>query len=119
MKPGVHTLPAVDLNRIYEFIDWTFFFFAWKLNGKYPSIFTDPVKGEEARKLFEDGKKYLEIIRDKKLISLSGVISIKGAASNGDDVKILNHDGTDSGRYTAFLKKPGTKGTWCSKLVPV
>ena len=51
VKPGLHVIEEFDLNELYKYIDWTFFFFAWKVSGKYPAIFTDPVKGEEARKL--------------------------------------------------------------------
>ena len=39
------------LEELVPFIDWTFFFHAWKISGKYPTIFKDPVKGHEARKL--------------------------------------------------------------------
>ena len=35
----------LDLNNLKDYIDWTFFFFSWKLSGKYPAIFNDPVKG--------------------------------------------------------------------------
>ncbi len=51
LNPGHHIIKEIDLKTLSEYIDWTFFFFAWKLSGKYPAIFSDPVKGEEAKKL--------------------------------------------------------------------
>ena len=44
-KPGIHELHEIDINELSGYIDWTFFFFAWKVSGKYPAIFSDPVKG--------------------------------------------------------------------------
>jgi 5-methyltetrahydrofolate--homocysteine methyltransferase len=90
LKPGVHVINNFELSEIEKYIDWTFFFFAWKLSGKYPAILKDPVKGEEARKLFEDAKKYLREISEKQLIISRGVIGIFPAASFGDDVNVYS-----------------------------
>jgi len=89
-KPGLHLIEEFDLNELANYIDWTFFFFAWKLSGKYPAIFDDPVKGEEARKLFADAKKYLQEIIDRKLIKANGVFGLYPAVSIGDDVKVFS-----------------------------
>ena len=45
VKPGIHVIDSFNIDELSRYIDWTFFFFAWKLTGKYPSILTDPVKG--------------------------------------------------------------------------
>lgn len=74
------------IEEIAQYIDWTFFFHAWKLSGRFPAIFDDPVKGEEALKLFEDGKKMLDEIIDRKMITARGVIGFYPARSTGDDV---------------------------------
>jgi len=92
-KPGVHLFEEFDLGELTRYIDWTFFFYAWKLNGKYPSIFDDPVKGEEAVKLYEDALKYLKEIREKQLLKANGVFGIFPAVSDGDDVKVLSDNG--------------------------
>lgn len=89
-KPGIHLIEEFDLNTLAKYIDWTFFFFAWKLPGKYPAIFDDPVKGEEAKKLFSDGQKYLQEIIDRKLLKANGVFGLFPAVSMGDDVKVLS-----------------------------
>lgn len=89
-KPGLHLIEEFDLAVLIKYFDWTFFFYAWKLSGKYPAIFDDPVKGEEARKLFEDAQKYLQEIIDRKLLKASGVFGLFPAVSTGDDVLVLN-----------------------------
>lgn len=89
-KPGLHLIEDFDLNILREYIDWTFFFYAWKMNGKYPAVFDDPVKGEEARKLFNDAQRYLDEIILKRIISSKGVLGLFPAVSMGDDVKVLS-----------------------------
>ena len=88
-KPGYHLIENIDIRTLADYIDWTFFFFAWKLSGKYPAIFSDPVKGEEARKLFDDAKKYLNEIIDKKIVSARGIVGLYPAISDGDDVTVF------------------------------
>ena len=89
VKPGLHLIGEFDLNELSKYIDWTFFFYAWKLSGKYPAIFNDPLKGEEARKLFDDALQYLKEIIDRKLLTAKGVFGLYPAVSDGDDVKVL------------------------------
>ncbi len=90
LKPGHHVSNEIDLNELSEYIDWTFFFFAWKLSGKYPSIFSDPVKGNEAKKLFDDALMYLKKIIDQKLLTAKAVFGLFPAVSDGDDVKVFS-----------------------------
>ncbi|MFC2101604.1 methionine synthase [Bacteroidota bacterium] len=80
------------LHDIREYIDWTFFFHAWKLNGKYPAIFDDPVKGEEAKKLFDDAIEMLNSIIKKKMLLAKGIMGIYPCNSVGDDVEIYADD---------------------------
>lgn len=93
-QPGIHVLNNIDLAELAGYIDWTFFFFAWKLSGKYPAIFSDPVKGEEAKKLFDDGQIYLKKIIDDKLITAKAVFGLFPAVSAGDDVKVIEPKST-------------------------
>lgn len=77
-----------------KYIDWSFFFPAWGLKGKYPELLDSPDKGEEARKLFADAKQMLEEIERGKLLQLNGVAAIYPALSDGDDIIVTAHDGT-------------------------
>jgi 5-methyltetrahydrofolate--homocysteine methyltransferase len=90
LKPGLHILQDIDLNILAEYIDWTFFFFSWKLSGKYPAIFSDPVKGVEAKILFDDAQVYLKEIIDSKLLVTRAVFGLFPAVSDGDDVKVFS-----------------------------
>jgi 5-methyltetrahydrofolate--homocysteine methyltransferase len=86
VKPGYHLIEEIDLKELSKYIDWTFFFFAWKISGKYPAILSDPVKGTEAKKLFDDAQHYLDEIISKKLITSKAVFGLYPAVSEGDDV---------------------------------
>ena len=101
-KPGFHLIENIDIRMLAGYIDWTFFFFAWKLSGKYPAIFSDPVKGEEAKKLFDDAQYYLKEIIDKKIVSVRGIAGLYPAVSEGDDVRVF----IDEKKYEpkAFLR---------------
>ena len=76
------------LQELIEFIDWTFFFHAWKINGKFPSIFKDPVKGEEAKKLYDDALLMLDQIVRNKMLKANGVVGFYPANSLGEDVEV-------------------------------
>jgi 5-methyltetrahydrofolate--homocysteine methyltransferase len=89
-KPGLHTFHEIDLNELKGYIDWTFFFFSWKISGKYPAIFDDPVKGVEAKKLFADAQMYLTKIIDEKLLTAKAVFALLPAESDEDDVKVYS-----------------------------
>ncbi len=80
------------LSEIAGYIDWTFFFHSWKINGKYPEILEDPIKGEEAWKLLNDAKSMLDKIIDKKMVSANGVIGLFPANSVNDDIEIYSDE---------------------------
>ena len=73
------------LNEIAERFDWTPFFKTWELHGKYPTILTDEVVGEEATKLFNDAKAKLAEIVENKLLSCRGVIGFYAANAIDND----------------------------------
>ena len=51
-------LRSFPLDELVNFIDWTPFFKAWDLAGKFPDILTDEIVGEEASKLLTNKKEY-------------------------------------------------------------
>ncbi|OQX82235.1 MAG: methionine synthase [Bacteroidetes bacterium 4484_276] len=81
-----------DLDEIRKYIDWTFFFRAWRINGKYPAIFNDPVKGEEAKKIFDDANQMLDEIINEKMLQANGSIGFYRATAVGDDVELFAND---------------------------
>jgi 5-methyltetrahydrofolate--homocysteine methyltransferase len=94
-KSGITTFNNYPLEELIPFIDWTFFFHAWKITGRYPAILEDPVKGEEAKKLFDDAQKLLERIVSEKMLQARGVIGLFPAASVNDSVKVFDPDHPD------------------------
>lgn len=89
LKSGHHLISEIGIKELIGYIDWTFFFFSWKISGKYPAIFNDPVKGVEAKKLFDDAQFYLKEIIDHKLLTARAVFGLYPAVSDGDDVKLF------------------------------
>lgn len=85
---GIRTFDDYDLNKLIERIDWTPFFSAWELAGRYPRILNDEVIGEEATKLFADGQAMLKQIVDENWLEARGVIGFFPAHSDGDDIQI-------------------------------
>lgn len=92
-QPGIHSFDDYSLEEISAYIDWTFFFHAWELKGRYPNILDDVEKGEEAVKLFKDAKAMLKEIIDGKWLTAKAVIGLYPANRVGDcDVAIYSND---------------------------
>jgi 5-methyltetrahydrofolate--homocysteine methyltransferase len=114
VKPGLHVISEIDLQDLAAYIDWTYFFYAWKIPGKYPAVFSDPVKGAEAKKLFDEAQVLLKEIINRKLLHAKGVLGLFPAVSAGDDVKVLSGEGKkEDSTVLCFLrnqekKEPGT-----------
>jgi 5-methyltetrahydrofolate--homocysteine methyltransferase len=77
----------VSLETLIEYIDWSPFFHAWELRGRYPAILDDAVVGQQARELFDDAQKLLHRIVDEQLITARGVFGFWPANSLGDDIE--------------------------------
>ncbi|RDH81501.1 MAG: methionine synthase [endosymbiont of Galathealinum brachiosum] len=104
---GVKVFDDYSLEEIREYIDWTPFFFAWELKGRYPKILTDKEKGEEATKLFNDAKNMLDKIISEKWLQAKAVVGIFPANSiDGDDVEIYTDDSrSDVSTTLNFLRQ--------------
>ncbi|RBP53695.1 methionine synthase (B12-dependent) [Arenicella xantha] len=89
---GLKSFDDYDLNDLVERIDWTPFFSAWELAGRYPRILDDAVIGEEARKLLLDGQAMLQKIIDGNWLQASGVIGFFPVNSHGDDIQVYADD---------------------------
>ena len=83
---GRQVLTDFDLKEIVPFIDWTFFFSAWELNGRFPAILDHPKMGEAARELYENGQALLDRIVNEKLLTAQAVYGFWPANSDGDDI---------------------------------
>jgi 5-methyltetrahydrofolate--homocysteine methyltransferase len=89
---GRRYLDDVPLEDIARYIDWTFFFSAWELKGRFPAILEHPTYGSAARELYENAQGLLKRIIDEKLLSARGVYGFWPANSVGDDVVVFADD---------------------------
>jgi 5-methyltetrahydrofolate--homocysteine methyltransferase len=116
---GVQKLENYPLGNLVEFIDWTPFFQAWELAGRYPKILQDEVVGEEATKLFADAQAMLKKIVKEKWLTANAVFGLFPANSvNSDDIEIY----TDESRKNVAMtwhnlrqqtKKPADIPNYC------
>ncbi len=89
---GITVLNDYPLEPLVERMDWTPFFQAWELAGRYPAILKDPVVGESARSLFSDAQVMLKEIVEKHLIQAHAVFGLFPANSVGDSVEIYTDE---------------------------
>jgi 5-methyltetrahydrofolate--homocysteine methyltransferase len=79
-----------ELSVLRAYIDWTFFFHAWELKGKFPAILESPSQGAAARELFAHAEELLDEIQSKRWLHARGVYGYWPAAAEGDDVVLEN-----------------------------
>ncbi len=89
---GLKTFRDYPLAEIAARIDWTPFFQAWELHGKYPKILDDALVGEEARKLFHDAQAMLARIVEEKWLRANAVIGLFPANRVGDDIELYRDE---------------------------
>jgi 5-methyltetrahydrofolate--homocysteine methyltransferase len=112
------SLGTVSLKTLAEYIDWSPFFHAWELRGRYPGIFEDPKIGKQARELFADAEELLGRIIAKNLLVARGVHAFWRANSVGDDVDLYTDDGRTKKLATFYflrqqMKKPAGQANHC------
>jgi 5-methyltetrahydrofolate--homocysteine methyltransferase len=74
------------LDELIDYIDWSPFFHAWELKGLFPRILDDLKYGNEAQKLFNDGKQLLDQIISEKILTAKAVIGIHPAYAENESV---------------------------------
>jgi 5-methyltetrahydrofolate--homocysteine methyltransferase len=80
------------LEDVIPFIDWTFFFSAWELKGRFPAILDDPTMGGPARELYDNAQAVLGRIVREKSLTLRGVYGFWPANTIGDDILVYRDD---------------------------
>ncbi len=105
-QPGLRVFDGYPLAELVECIDWSPFFNAWELAGKYPAILTDEIVGPQASELYRDARAMLRKIVDEKWLTAKAVCGFWPANSVGDDV-VLEVDGAP--RWLRFLRQQADK----------
>ena len=90
---GARLLDDVELEALVPYIDWTFFFAAWELKGRFPAILEHPKYGAAARELYDNARTLLDRIVADRLLTPRGVYGFWPANSDGEDI-VLYRPGT-------------------------
>ena len=116
-KLGVMRFENVPLADIAPYIDWSPFFNAWELAGKYPRILTDEVVGEAATALFADAQALLADMIAGAWVQANGVVGLFPAQSLGDDIEIYHPESGEKLMTWHNLRqqnaKAAAKPNWC------
>ncbi|MBZ0106999.1 MAG: methionine synthase [Sulfuricella denitrificans] len=115
---GLKSFQDYPLAEIAARIDWTPFFQAWELHGRYPRILEDKVVGVEAKKLFADAQVMLKKIIEEKWLGASAVIGLFPANRVGDDIEIYSDESRSQVAMTYHAlrqqtEKPAGKPNMC------
>jgi 5-methyltetrahydrofolate--homocysteine methyltransferase len=89
---GIKTFDEWDLKDIAACIDWTPFFQAWEMKGRFPALLEDKKQGEAARALWVDAQAMLKQIIEEKWFKPKAVIGFWQANSIGDDIILYTDD---------------------------
>ena len=117
---GIQAFDDYPFAELVDYIDWSPFFQAWELKGRYPEILDDPGVGEQAGSLYADARTMLERIVSEGLLSARAVVGLFPAHSVGDDIEVLAGDGewcTVHGLRQQFEKKNGRPNSCLSDFV--
>ncbi len=109
-QAGISRFIDINLREIVPFIHWTFFFMAWRLNGKYDDIQTvcdcgsckvgwlqkfpenEREKAQEALKLYKDAQEMLRRFLHEKIITINAMVGIYPAYSDEDDIYAIREN---------------------------
>jgi 5-methyltetrahydrofolate--homocysteine methyltransferase len=98
---GVRTL-EVDVDTLADYIDWTPFFAAWELPGRFPDVLSHPDKGATASELFRDAEAMLSRIVDQGWLKPRAVFGFFPANSDGDDIAVFTDESRADVAKTLF-----------------
>ena len=98
---GIRVIDDLPFTEIRQLIDWSPFFHAWEIRGRYPALLDDPETGPRCRELFDDAQKLLDRLLNEKLVCGKAVYGFFPAASVGDDIHLYTPD-DDAKHFTTF-----------------
>jgi len=80
------------IETLVPYIDWSPFFHAWEIRGRFPAILDDPQTGARARELYADAQELLSLIIKNRWLSARGVYGFFPANRVGDDVELYTDE---------------------------
>ncbi len=101
-KLGVHKV-KFSLKEVAPYIDWTPFFQAWQLAGKFPEILKDEIVGEQSTILFKDAQAVLNSWIEEER-STEGTFGLFPARrKNFDDIEVYSKEYSSCKEDVTFI----------------
>jgi len=114
-RPDAHWhRAATQFTRVFEdfplaelrpYIDWTPFFGAWEIKGRYPDVLNNAATSEQARSLLADANAMLDRMERERWVHARGVVGIFPANGVGDDIEVY----ADEARTTVLTTLRGLR----------
>ncbi len=108
---GLHILDTISIETLVPYIDWRFFFSAWRLSGKYENINaalcdcgncetrwlqqfseTDKPKAKEALQLYKDAMQMLQSFYKEKTLKAQAIIGLFAAKSENEGIVFFHEN---------------------------
>ena len=102
---GARMLDDVRLEDLVPHIDWTFFFAAWELKGRFPGILDHPQYGAAARELYGHASELLDRIVRDRLLRPRGVYGFWPACTEGEDIVVCDAAGGELLRFNMLRQQ--------------
>ena len=93
---GTRQFDNYSLKELVDYIDWSPFFSAWDLHGRYPRILEDEIVGCEAKKLFDDAQVLIKLIIENPDYYGRAVIRFQPCNRMGDDIEVYRDESRNS-----------------------
>lgn len=106
-QTGSWVIEGTTVADLRPFIDWTPFFQAWEMRGKYPAILDHREKGAEARSLLADANALLDELEESGALTPRGLVALHPVTREGDDMRL----DTDHGPVMLHTLRQQTRKT--------
>ncbi len=106
---GVQVMKTIPAGEILDYFDWSPFFQAWELRGKFPKILSHKQHGKQASDLYEDAKRILKDLVDNDRVKIRAVCGIFPANRVGDDVEVYDAESGQDLVTFRFLRQQKEK----------
>jgi 5-methyltetrahydrofolate--homocysteine methyltransferase len=90
LQSGISIQRDVAIRDLFQYINWSMFFYAWGFKGKYPAILQHPDFGKAVSQLFNDARNMLNRLDSDNLLQIRSVVGFFPAASVDEDILIYN-----------------------------
>jgi len=93
------TFEDYDLDELRSYIDWSPFFSAWEMRGRFPDLLHNPATSDVARRLYDDAQRMLDQLSREKWLRAAGTFGLFPANRVGsDDLELYTDESRTSVR---------------------